>query len=265
METVSFRPEIVRWWRDLETLPERLGRVHRWPAAGHGPDAPVPHLHQHHATTLVVCLSGVARIEHAAGRIDLKGGDAVVVEVGAWHRHATLRAGSLAFGQGFLAGRSDWILVSPELQLVSSVPEQPSLGVLDNVYAATDEAERRRRLAAHLRAFAAERSQPISAPHPAFPAMEMALWTHLHLPGTVEAMVRASGLSRAQAYRVFTTCTGSSPAEAVRRERITLAKRLLRDGASETVACERCGFASARALKRALGAMALSESHKSIN
>jgi AraC-like DNA-binding protein len=252
METVSFRPEMVRWWLNLEAMPSRLGRVHRWPASGHGPGAPVPHLHQHHVTTLVLCLIGVARIEHARRRIDLTAGDAVVVEAGAWHRHATVRAGSVTFGQGFIAGRSDWILTSPDLQLFSSVPEQPSLAALDGLYAADDEDERQRRLADHLRVFTAERSEPIHAPHPAYPAMEMALWTHLHLSNPVEAMVRASGLSRAQAYRVFTACSRTGPALAVRTARCALARRLLKEGSSEAVAAERCGFTSIRALRRAL-------------
>lgn len=250
METVSFRPEIVDWWRLLQELPPRLGAVHRWRAADHPPRG--SGLHQHHTVTMVLCLAGAVRIAHPADRIDLSAGDALLVEAGAWHHHAPLRSGCVAFGQGFMGGRSDWIMHSAGLELVSSVPTEPSLGQLERALALDDGSGRQRLLAEHLRGFLTERSQPISADHRAYPAMELALWDNLHRRGTVAAMVRASGLSRAQAYRIFTACSGTAPAQAVRRERLALARRLLGDGTGAATVAERCGFPGIRAMRRAL-------------
>ena len=250
METVSFRPEIVHWWRLLEDLPFRMGRIHCWLAADSAPDG--DDMHQHHTVTLVACLSGVVRIAHPRHRIDLQPGDAVLIEAGAWHRHARVRHGTVAIGQGFMGGRSDWLLHTSDLQLVSSVPTEPSRQLLERTLAAHVEDQRRSILAEHLRGFITERSQPITAAHAAFPAMELAMWDNLHHGNVVEAMVQASGLSRAQAYRVFRTCSGVAPAQTVRRERIALARQLLKDGATATTAAERAGFADVRAMRRAI-------------
>ena len=250
METVAFRPEIVRWWQALAATGERLGRVHRWFAKGHGPGG--GRLHQHHTVTLVLCLDGAVRLEHPAGRLDLAPGDAALLEAGAWHGHAALRPGALCFGQGFMVGRSDWLLWSSGLTLVSSVAAEPSRRLLEAVLAEADEARRRAGLAEHLRGFCAEPSAPAASAHAAYPAMELALWDNLHHPDPVAALVRASGLSRAQAYRVFTACAGIAPAGWVRRERRALARRLLAEGMAAGAVAERCGFRGRRALRRAL-------------
>lgn len=250
METVAFRPEIVRWWLALEAAAGRLGHVHRWLAEGHGPGG--GQMHQHHTVTLVLCLDGAARLEHPAGRLDLQAGDAVLVEAGAWHHHTPLRPGAVAFGQGFMVGRSDWLLQSSGLVLRSSVAAEPSRRLLEAGLAEADEAARRAIVAQHLRGFCAEPSRPLPAEHPAYPDMELALWDNLHHRDPVAAMVRASGLSRAQAYRIFARCAGIAPAAWVRRERRTLARRLLADGLAPAAAAERCGFPDRRALRRAL-------------
>lgn len=250
METVAFRPEIVRWWLALEATAGRIGRVHRWLAAGHGPGG--GRLHQHHTVTLALCLAGAVRLSHPAGSLDLAPGDAVLLEAGAWHHHGGLRPGTVAFGQGFMIGRSDWLLQSSDLLLSSSVAAEPSRRLLESVLAQPAEEARRTGLAAHLRGFCAEPSAPPSPPHPAYPAMELALWDSLHHPDPVMAMVRASGLSRAQAYRVFVACAGIAPAGWVRRERHALARRLLAEGMDAAAVAQRCGFPDRHALRRAL-------------
>jgi len=250
METVAFRPEIVRWWLSLEATAGRLGRVHRWLAAGHGPGG--GRLHQHHSVTLVLCLAGAVRLSHPVGILDLAPGDSVLLEAGAWHHHGGLRPGTVAFGQGFMIGRSDWLLQSSDLVLSSSVAAEPSRQLLEELLALPSEAGRRIGLAAHLRGFCAEPSSPPASAHPAYPSMELALWDNLHHPDPVAAMVRASGLSRAQAYRVFAACAGIAPAAWVRRERHALARRLLGEGMTAAAVAARCGFPDRRALRRAL-------------
>lgn len=250
VETVAFRPEIVRWWLSLEATASRIGRVHRWLAAGHGPGG--SRQHQHHTVTLALCLTGVVRLGHPAGAIDLAPGDGVLIEAGAWHHHGALRPGTVAFGQGFMIGRSDWLLQSSDLVLSSSVAAEPSRRLLEGLLVQPSEDERRSGLAAHLRGFCAEPSSPPVSAHPAYPAMELALWDNLHHPDPVAAMVRASGLSRAQAYRVFAVCAGIPPAAWVRRERRALARRLLDEGMAAAAVAERCGFPDRRALRRTL-------------
>jgi len=252
MDIVTFRPEAVAWWRLLEGVGARLGRVHRCTAADHPPWRNAGAQEQHHTATLVLCLGGTSRVLHARGRLDLLANDAVLIEAGAWHGHAPMRAGALAFGQGVMAGRSDWILHDHRLQIISSVPEQPSWRGLESAVAEPDEVRRREMLRRHLAGLVLEHSVPISSAHPAYAPMELALWNHLHRPDAVTAMVRASGLSRAQAYRVFTACAGVGPAAAVRRERIALVKRLLAERIPAAAAAARCGFSSIRQMRRQL-------------
>jgi AraC-like DNA-binding protein len=153
-----------------------------------------------------------------------------------------------------MAGRSDWILHDRRLELVSSVPEQPSWRALEAAVAETDDDRRRDRLRAHLHGLIQERCLPLGAAHPAYPAMELALWNHLHRGDPVAAMVAASGLSRAQAYRVFTACAGLGPAAAVRRARLDLVRRLLAERIPAAAVATRCGFSGIRQMRRLLRA-----------
>lgn len=257
-ETVRFRPEIVAWWSKLMGIGRRLGRVHRWEAAGRGPDGEVHGLEQHRTDTLVLCLEGTTRIEDGRIRLDLAAGDAVVVRPGAWHRHASIRRGSLIYQQGVIAGRSDFFLADDQLRVVASWPEQPAWRLLTAIGAAEDEAGRHACLVSLLAQIAGEAAEPLPTLHPAVLAMEYAMWEHLHRPDVVARVLAASGLSRVQTYRLFSRQWGLGIATAVRQARLDLARGLIDGGMAVGEAARRCGIPErsvlARAFRRRWGA-----------
>lgn len=250
-ETVRFRPQMVAWWSALMAAGSRLGRVHRWEAAGRGPGGEVQGLEQHRTDTLVLCLDGTARLEDGRIRLDLAAGDAVVVRPGAWHRHASLRRGALVYQQGVIAGRSDFILADDRLRVVACWPEQPAWRMLMAVGAAAVEAERRQRLAGLLGQLGGETAEPLPAQHPAILAMEYALWENLHRPDAVARILAASALSRVQAYRLFSRHWGLGIATVVRQARLDLARGLIEGGMAVGEAALRCGIPGRSVLARA--------------
>lgn len=251
--SLRFRPEVVDWWLALRALASQPGRVHRWTAADHPPD-PDQALEQHGTVTLIACLRGVCRIESGRDRIDLRASDVVLVQAGAWHRHVALRAGTVAFAQGFLAGRSDYWLQGDGINLVAAVPGQPSRKLMEAAIAANDEGERRRRLAALIARVVGEASEPVTSAHPALLRMELAIWQRLHRPGGADLVLSASGLERAQAYRLFTAHFGTGPAALLRACRLDLARQLIASGIPAGEAGARCGFANRRTFARAFRA-----------
>lgn len=254
LETVRFRPEVVAWWSSLLALRTRIGRVHRWDAAGRGPGGWVQGMEQHHTDTLVVCLAGTARVVDGRSRLDLAAGDALVIRPGTWHSHADLGPGSAVYQQGIIAGRSDFHLADNRLRVVASWPEQPSWRLLTGLGAADAEPDRRRLLAELVAHLAGESAEPLPAQHPAALAMEFALWNNLHRPDAAARIVAASGLSRVQAYRVFTSRWGTGIAAAVRAARLDLARGLLLGGMPVAEAAARCGIPERTVFARAFRA-----------
>jgi AraC-like DNA-binding protein len=248
---VRFDPELVDWWQLLRRIAGELRRVHVWHPAAHPPGQEVADLHQHGTVTLVLGLAGVVRLEDQRDSLDLRPGDALLVHPGAWHRHVPVRPGSLSFGQGFIAGRSDYLFASAGRRLMAAVPPEPSRGQMDAALAAADEPARRRSLAALLATVVAEASEPLATPDPALLRMEYALWENLHRPGGAELLVQASGTGRARAFRLCQQHWGAGPATVLRRERLRLARSLLAVGLPVAEVAWRCGFASRQVFTRA--------------
>lgn len=248
-EALQFDPAVVTWWQALRDLPSRLGRIQVWRPRDHPPGSESG-FEQHGTTTLIACLAGQVRVEGVGDRCDLASGEALLLRAGTWHRHATLRPGALAFSQGSIAGRSDFFLDTATTHLVGSVPTQPSLGLMERAARAADD-QRPRLLAELIANTTREHSTPLSSPHPALLRMEFALWRHLHQAQALAHMLAASGLQRAQAFRVCRAYWGAGPAEILRRERLRLARELLDDGLGVAETAQRCGFASRRAFTRA--------------
>jgi transcriptional regulator GlxA family with amidase domain len=88
-------------------------------------------------------------------------------------------------------------------------------------------------------------------------AMVHRLWSGIHTGVTVADLVAASGLSRAQAYRLFRAGYGVPPKEALMQSRLWLAGSLLEAGLPLAEVAARSGFSSvatcSRAWKRAHG------------
>lgn len=245
LQTISFRSEAVDWWLLLrDTAAGRIGRVHCWGAGDHPPDDRADGLEQHPTAALVMCLAGVVRLEGHHDRVDLAPGDALVMRAGVWHRHAPLRKGAIAFLQAAVGGRSDFFLESSALRCAAAWPEQPSRNLLHTIAGALDEGERRQLVGELLLQQMRDPVSPLPTSHRADHPMLYALWRNLHRPDCVERVVAASGLSLAQASRVFKARWKSGIASTVRRERMALAKELLTDGVPIQVVAQRLGISS---------------------
>lgn len=250
IDAARLTPEAIDWWIRLRGLPGRLGRVHRWLATEHPPTADSGHS-LHAVTTSVICLTGAVRVSAGGQRLDLIPGDAVIIQPGAWHRHEPLRRGSLAFQQGVIQGRSDFWFVTHERQLMGSVPEQPSHRLLDHAAAAADESRRKTILSELIANLVRESVEPLRPVDPAVARMNAVLWRLVGEAGSAEAIIRAAGLGRVQAYRLFTRHHGQPPATVLRNDRLTLARSLLAAGLPVAEVARRCGFASRQAFSRA--------------
>jgi AraC-like DNA-binding protein len=251
LQTISFHSQAVDWWLQLRESAGRIGRVHRWLAGDHPPDEQSTGLEQHPTAALVLALAGVVRVEGHRDRVDLAPGDALVMRAGVWHRHAPLRAGSLAFSQAAVGGRSDFFLESQALRFAASWAEQPSRDRLQIIATTSGEGERRRLVGELLRQQLADAVSPLPAHHPADHPMLYALWENLHRRDCAQRIVQASGLSPAQAARVFHARWQRGIAGTVRRERMDLAKELLSEGLPIHEVARRVGIANVSVFSRA--------------
>lgn len=242
-------PTQRRWWRLLDDLPGNLGEVHRWtgfdapPATGEGGLHAVP--------TAVVCLAGVVRVRRRGVVLDLPAGQALLIAGGVWHRHEPVRRGAVIFGQGFLPAWSDVLLRDESRSWSGRLSSQPSRNLMEQALA-TAEADRRRALFASLIGqVLSESVTDLAFSHPALRRMIDRLWSGLHRGVTVAQVLAASGLSRAQAYRLFTSGYGLPPKRALEQSRLWLAGSLLAAGHGCGAAARGSGFTSAVSLRRA--------------
>jgi transcriptional regulator GlxA family with amidase domain len=129
---------------------------------------------------------------------------------------------------------------------------------MNGTLSAADDATCRARYAELVQQVLSETVDDLPFANPALQKMIARLWSNLHRRVRVEDLIRASGLSRAQAYRIFTDGYGVPPKEAIATARLWLANGLLANGMPVATVAERCGFPSAdtfaRAWKRANGA-----------
>lgn len=243
-------PDLRRWWRLLEDLPGRLGRVERWLCTAPPPEPPDDG-HLHAVPTLVLCLAGVVRAQRPEGALDLHPGEGLLIAPGVWHRHAPPRAGSVFFAQGFLATCSDVIIGDHRRRFQGRLPREPAHRLAAAAVAAAKPEERRACTSELLRQILAETVEDHAFADPALRRMIHRLWSGLHRGVTVADLVRASGLSRAQAYRVFSAGYGVPPKAALQAARLELAEALLATGLASGVVAGRCGFASRDGFVRA--------------
>lgn len=251
LQVLGFSPAMADWWQDLKRLRSALGRVQVWTAAAHPRRPELAESEQHPTVTLVLALRGVVRVEGATA-LDLHPGDALVLHAGAWHRHHPLRPGSVCFRQGFITGRSDWHLAGHDLLGMAGIPTEPSRTLLERLSAQTGAEDRRATLGELVHAVIHERTTPISLGHPALLRMELALYHTLHLERPCRRVVQASGLSRAQAYRLAREHWGVGLSGFHRSLQLALARDLLAHGLDSGEAAHRAGFPSAQALRLAL-------------
>jgi AraC-like DNA-binding protein len=218
-------------------------------------DGPSPPLtgdgHLHVTPTSVVCLDGVVRITAPGRTLDLQPGQALIIGPGVWHRHEVLRRGSIWFGQGFLPACSDVLIGDPDREWRGRLPSQPSRRLMDATLAAPDDRSRCSGFAELLRQVLSESVDDLPFANPSLQRMIARLWSNLHRGVAVEDLIHASGLSRAQAYRIFTEGYGVPPKDAIATARLWLAEGLLANGLSVSEVAGRCGFPSADTFARA--------------
>ncbi len=211
----------------------------------------------HVTPTSVICLAGVVRIISFDRVIDLGPGEALIVATGVWHRHERLRPGSLWLGQGFMPACSDVWLEDYDRHWWGSLPSQPSRRLMSEALAADDAAQRRTRFIELIRQMLGDSLKDYSFNHPALERMFRRMWSNLHRGVTVDALVRASGLSRPHAYRMFTAGFGMPPKQAIATSRLWMAEGLLAQGLPIAEVAARSGFPNpetfSRTWKRAHG------------
>ncbi len=241
-------PELRHWWRLLEDFPGRIRHVYRWPTphyrpAGSGTFHAVP--------TLSACLEGVVRLQFADGpTLDLNAGDVLLMAGGVWHEHTPLRPGSIWFGQGFMAAWSDVVMGTGQRVWTGKLPTNPSRHLLETALATTDEASARRMVAGLVGQVLSESVTTLDWERAELRAMVDVLWRRCHLGVTVDDLVKASGLQRAQAYAVFTRGFGVTPKAAIATTRLWLAGSYLTAGLSVAEVARLAGYASADTFAR---------------
>ena len=237
------------WWRLLGELPTTLGKVHCWsggriiaPFSKEGGFHPNP--------TSVVCLSGVIRIRRSGEYIDLHPGEALLIGAGIWHVHEPLRSGSVGFGQGFLPAWSDVLLQDSQHEWRGRLPSEPNRQLMDAAILTPSLPKRRTVFAELVTQVLTETVNDLSFSLPVRRMVER-LWSQIHLGVKVEDLVRVSGLSRAQAYRMFTAGYGLPPKEAIARTRLWLAEGLIAGGISASEAARQSGYPTVETFRRA--------------
>lgn len=246
-------PVIRRWWSRIDSLPGRLGAVHRWERGpGIFAAAEVGCLEEfHNVPTAEICLDGSLRLEKPDARVDLQAGDALLIAAGVWHRLQPLRPGALRCALGFLPGRTLVFLQAPDRVWSGLAAIQPCQRLLAAALAEAGAAARRDRLRLLLTNLADEPVAESVFDSQAQWRMVTLLWARARLGLTVDELLAASGLSRTHAYRLFTAGYGMPPKAALEATRLQLAASLLADGAAVREVAERCGFPSADTFRRA--------------
>jgi AraC-like DNA-binding protein len=235
-------PAVFACWRQVDAWAGRL-RSARLVRAREAAMAPGFAGQVHAVPTLVCCLRGTARIALATRGVDLAAGEAAMIAPGAWHAHPPLKPGSMVYAQGLLARRSDVLLITPERRCWLMISAAPAETLLARAMTASDQQARLHAVQECIASFARE---PAEAWIMREPEQRMAgyLWSNFTQPIRPGDILRASGLSRAQAHQVFRGCFGETPLAALTSARLTLASHLEVEGFDPQAIAQRCGFPS---------------------
>jgi AraC-like DNA-binding protein len=238
----------------LHQATTQISSVRHWHAADGG-DPTSLRGHQHVVPTLAICLEGVVRVR-GARTLDLRAGEALVLSPGCWHEHVQLRAGSIAFGMGFIARRCDILMVDHQETSWGTINDQPFRLWMENLSACSDPQRACALVGELCGQIFAEKASPVSWLHPAVQRMAKTLWGRLHTPITAADIVRSAqigddGIGHSRAYELFTAFFGATPKQVLLTQRLALAAQFLREGASVAEAARRSGFANRASFTRA--------------
>lgn len=228
----------------FDHVAERLTKVTAWPCdPERAPGGPWSY---HAVPTLVCALDGMIRLEGPRRRIDLQAGEALLLEPACLHRHLPPQGRSMYLGLGVLPAWCDLVLQgSDRLSWSARLPLHPTSTLLEQALLAGAGAARLQATRSVLAQVLGERHEDLALLAPGLWPMVRLLWS-CTADSSVDpaAMVAASGLSRAQAYRCFRAGYGITPAEAITSTRLSLAQWLLRRGIAVGEASRRAGFPS---------------------
>lgn len=241
-------PDQRRWWRLLEDLPACLGTVSRWMAGPARYDATG---HAHTIPTMVGCLAGAVRVKGIGQSCHLDPGDVLVIAPGVWHEHPPIRTNGVFLALGFMPNACDLLLGDTHRRFHGFAPRHPSLALCWDVLGAEHDLSRRAACMSLLANVLTETIRDRPRPDPAVRRMMHRMWAGLHLGVRVDDLVRASGLSRAQAYRLFTRQYGMPPKAALESARVELADYLSSMDLPDSEIALRCGFEDLRTFHRA--------------
>jgi AraC-like DNA-binding protein len=250
--------ELLPLWNALAAASTSLGPLQVWRRSRRA--EPRQGFDPHPTPTLVLGLRGVTRVERPNGaRVDLLAGHALVIAAWVPHQHARLRRDSACLCQGFDRGGSDLLLQTRERSWSHLFAAVPYRELLDRAIAAgVSEEERRRAVMAALRHLLEEDWLPPSPMPERLVRGINALRGRLQEPIGAGAIVAATGLAPATAYRHFARWVGTTPRRALEQRRLSLAADLLAGGAGCAEAARACGYASrftfTRAFRRVHGA-----------
>jgi AraC-like DNA-binding protein len=240
---ISIDPRVVDLWFTAMQLPTSLRSV----ALVDGTNAPARRdtYETHTVPTLIACLHGVVRVECVGRNLDLNAGEAALIAPGAWHRHATLKAGSACLGQGFMLGRSDMELSVPGKAWWLAIPEHPSRELLTKACSS----DARSRVALVREALGGLRDGSARPVRP-MPTPVQRMWLYLRRerlsPIGATDVLRASGLGATRAHLLFRAYFDETPHRLLTRHRLEFACHLLAAGEAVHVVAGRCGFRSRR-------------------
>ncbi|MDA3961297.1 MAG: AraC family transcriptional regulator [Planctomycetota bacterium] len=176
-----------------------------------------------------------------------------LIGTGVWHDHAPLRGNTIAFMQGLLPVWSDVGLSERDHHWAGRLPLEPSCRLLNRALRCETQAERRTALRELLQQVLAESVSHLEFKHPALRRMVELLWNRIHHGLSVAELVQCSGMSRAQAYRLFTAGYGVAPKQAISDARLALAEACQQAGLGPGDCAQRAGFSSPSAYRRATG------------
>lgn len=246
---VRVSPHIIRAWTALGEVAQAIGHVTFWrPVAGRERIG-APNFEQHCIPTLVLGVKGTTRVV-GVDTVALGPGDALIIGAGTWHHHVPQEPDVISYRQGFLLDRSDLHMVIGTRVLVGSISREPSWQLFQSLLVAENPSRQQELLGIILGHVLQQAVEPLAIPHPAMLAMEFALWESLHLHLGVNRIISASGLHRAQAYRLAQSHWGMGIAKMRLRARMELAAELLASNIPLGETSFRCGYRNTRSFAR---------------
>lgn len=250
MTRIQSDRDYIKLWREVE---HRLGQGIRSVALLAARQAPKPDLadaHLHDVPTITACVTGIVRVRHAHGFVDLKPGESLAIAPGAWHQHDPLRIGCSLYGHGLSRTFSDVQFRDSKRNWTILLPREPSRSLLTHLINETNPGLR----IVLVEKLVAQSLESTSSPmqeQTAIARMDHFMWKNLHRPIAAKQILAASGLGERHAHRLFLSFYGTTPKRYILAAHLALAAQFLHEGASVSEAAICSGFINRTHLTRA--------------